>query len=527
MTMKIVTSEEMRRIEQACAGIGLPPEVLMEEAGKAIAEEAGRILSDVSRQHVLCLVGPGNNGGDGLVAARYLHDRGAGVSVFLAGQRPANDPNLRLVEERGITVIDAARDETLTEFDELLASAGCIIDALFGTGKIRPLRGIFQQVLEKTLRAKEARGGMRIMAVDLPSGVDADSGAADPASLSVDNTISLGYPKAGLFNFPGAARAGKLSVVDIGIPDCLAEAITTGLTTDEWARGILPRRPIEANKGTFGKVLVVAGSINYTGAAYLACSGALRVGAGLITLATATSLLPIMAAKLTEVTYLPLPESEAGDISLRAVEIITQQSKDYDVMLVGCGLGQSRSTVDFVRALLFKQGLPAPVIDADALNTLAVTADWWQRLPNDAILTPHPGEMGRLSGLEVAEIQADRLGTASKFAREWQKTVVLKGAYTAVAAPDGRVMVSPMANPGLASAGTGDVLAGTIAGLRAQGCPVFESAVLGVYLHGKAGEMVRDRLGEAGMIASDLLPWLPMAIKQLKETGQERNAAGN
>jgi NAD(P)H-hydrate epimerase len=190
--MKIVTSEEMRRIEQACAGIGLPPEVLMEKAGKAIAEETGRILGDVNRQHVLCLVGPGNNGGDGLVAAGYLHDRGAEVSVFLAGRRPADDPNLRLVEERGITVIDAAQDETLAEFDELLASAGCVIDALFGTGKIRPLRGIFQQVLEKTLRAKEARGGMRIMAVDLPSGVDADSGAADPASLSVDNTISLG-----------------------------------------------------------------------------------------------------------------------------------------------------------------------------------------------------------------------------------------------------------------------------------------------------------------------------------------------
>lgn len=525
--MKIVTSEEMRQIEQACAGIGLPPEVLMEKAGKSVAEEAGRILGDINRQCVLCLVGPGNNGGDGLVAARHLHDRGAGVSVFLAGRRPADDPNLRLVEERNITVIDAARDENLTGFDELLASASCVIDALFGTGKIRPLRGVFQQVLAKALRAKGARSGMRIIAVDLPSGVDADSGAADPASLSADNTISLGYPKMGLFRFPGAERAGKLSVVDIGIPDYLAEAITTGLATDEWARSVLPRRPLNANKRDFGKVLVVAGSINYTGAAYLACSGALRVGAGLITLATTASLLPVMASKLTEVTHLPLPESEAGAISPRAVELIAQQSKDYDVMLVGCGLGQSQATVDFVRALLFKKRLPAPVIDADALNTLAITPDWWQRLPNDAILTPHPGEMGRLSGLEVAEIQADRTGTARKFAREWQKTVVLKGAYTAVAAPDGRVMVSPMANPGLASAGTGDVLSGTIAGLRAQGCPVFESAVLGVYLHAKAGEMVRDRLGEAGMIASDLLPSLPTVIKQLKEQSQERNAAGN
>ena len=518
--MKILTTSQMRQVEQECARIGLPSETLMENAGKAVAEEVKQILGDIDKQHILILIGPGNNGGDGLVAARYLHDWGARVSLYLFGQRLPDDQNLRLVQERDLTYVDATQDENLDRLDELLSSTNAVIDALFGTGKSRPLQGILLQILDRVSKAKKKQPGLRIIALDLPSGLNADSGAVDPACLYTDNTITLGFPKPGLFNSPGAERVGRITVADIGIPAYLAESVTTELITNEWAKSVLPERPLEANKGSFGRVLVVAGSINYIGAAYLACSGAIRVGAGLVTLATANSLQPILASKLTEVTYLPLPESRPGIISLEAAKLIHQQFSNYNVLLLGCGLGQSQSTIRFIRSVLFRLK-PAPpflVLDADALNTLAKIPKWWQQLSDDAILTPHPGEMARLAGVSIGEVQSDRVGIAKKIASEWHKTIVLKGAYTVIATPDGQAKISPIANPGLASAGTGDVLTGAIAGLVAQGLSFFDAATCGVYLHGEAGEMVKARLGDAGMIATDLLPALPLVIKQLKET---------
>ncbi len=508
----------MHQVEQGCAKIGLPTDMLMENAGKAVAEEVKQILGDIDKQHILILIGHGNNGGDGLVAARHLHDWGAKVSLYLLSQRPPDDPNLKLVLERGVTCIEVTQNENLNRLDELLSSANAVIDALFGTGKSRPLRGIFQQALDRVSRAKKKQPGLHIIALDLPSGLNADTGAVDDACLYADNTITLGFPKPGLFNLPGAERAGKITVADIGIPPYLAEGVTTELITNDWAKSVLPQRPPQANKGSFGRVLVVAGSINYIGAAYLACSGAVRVGAGLVTLATAISLQPILASKLTEVTYLPLPESHPGIISLQAARLVRQEFSHYNVLLLGCGLGQSQSAIRFVKSILLREkvALPWLVLDADALNTLAKTPNWWQQLTDDAILTPHPGEMARLVGVSVDEVQSDRAGIAKKVAQEWHKTIVLKGAYTVIATPDGQVRISPIANPGLASAGTGDVLTGAIAGLLAQGLSLFEAAACGVFLHGEAGETVKAKLGDAGMIATDLLPVLPLAIKQLK-----------
>jgi NAD(P)H-hydrate epimerase len=312
---------------------------------------------------------------------------------------------------------------------------------------------------------------------------------------------------------------GTITVVDIGIPSYLAENITTEYISSEWASSVLPARPPEANKGSFGRVLVIGGSINYIGAAYLACSGAIRVGAGLVTLATAGSLQPILASKLTEATYLPLPESRPGTISSEAAKLIQQQFDQYNVIVLGCGLGQSQSAINLVKSILLrsKAALPALVLDADALNILAQTPKWWEQLTIDAILTPHPGEMARLAGMTVDGVQSDRSGIARKVADRWHKTIVLKGAHTVVAAPDGQSKISPTANPGLASAGTGDVLTGVIAGLVAQGLSLFDAAACGVYLHAEAGEMVKAKLGDAGMIATDLLPALPLVIKQLKE----------
>jgi hydroxyethylthiazole kinase-like uncharacterized protein yjeF len=517
--MKVLTAEQTRQLDKQCADLGLPTKVLMENAGRAVAAEVARTLGAVDKQAVLILIGPGNNGGDGLVAARYLHDRGAKVSLYLCHQRPPDDGNMILVRERGITEIDAAQDEDLKRLNEILSSATVVIDALFGTGRSRPLTGIFSRVLDRIMSTKADKPQLRIVAVDLPSGLDADTGAVDPSCLYADNTVTLAFLKVGLFNFPGAARAGRISVVDIGIPEHLAAGIETELITERWARAALPKRPPDANKGSFGRVLVVAGSINYIGAAYLACSGATRAGAGLVTLATARSLLPILAAKLTEVTYLPLPESDNGTIAADAAEIIGPQFERYNVLLLGCGIGQSPSVTELVSTIILSRqcALPSLIIDADALNILAQIPHWWQRLSGDAILTPHPGEMARLTGLSVAEVQSDRVNIARRVAREWQKTIVLKGAYSVIASAKGEIKISPVAHPGLASAGTGDVLAGTIAGLVAQGLSFFDAAALGVYLHGRAGEAAGDRLGDTGMIAGDLLPELPLIIKKIKE----------
>jgi len=518
--MKIVNVNQMRQIEEDCAKIGLPPSTLMENAGRAVAEEVKKILGTVDQKHVLLLIGPGNNGGDGLVAARYLHDWGARVSLYLFTQRPPDDPNFKLVQERGVSYIEITQDGNLGKLDELLMSADTVIDALFGTGKSRPLRGVFMQAMDLVGRAKKKRADLGIIALDLPSGLDADTGAVDPVCLHADYTITLGFPKPGLFNSPGKERAGEITVADIGIPPYLAERVNSELLTREWAKSVLPQRPLEANKGSFGKVLVVAGSINYIGAAYLACTGAIRVGAGLVTLATPASLQPILASKLTEVTYLPLPESRHGIVSSGAAKVIHQQINEYDVLLLGCGLGQSQAALRFVGSTLFRGNviLPPLVLDADALNNLARIPDWWRQLTSDVILTPHPGEMARLVGVSVDEVQQDRQGIAQRVALDWQKTVILKGAYTVIASPDGQLRVSPTANPGLASAGTGDVLSGIIAGLLAQGLSFADAAALGVYLHAEAGEVVRTELGDAGMVATDLLPVLPRVIKQLKET---------
>ncbi|MFC1917528.1 NAD(P)H-hydrate dehydratase [Chloroflexota bacterium] len=517
--MKILTAAEIRRIDQECIRAGTPELVLMENAGKAVADETGKILQRLDRQVVLVLVGPGNNGGDGLVAARYLQEHGAKVNVYLCSARPDSDPNLKLVQEMNITCVEVAQDKDLTKFDELLQSATCVIDALLGTGKLRSVQGIFQEVLNRVSARKEQQPELRVMAVDLPSGLDADNGQIDPACLYADNTITLAFPKLGLVCFPGAARVGKLTVVDIGIPSSLAADINTELITREWAKTALPTRPLDANKGTFGRVLVVAGSRNYIGAAYLAVSGALRVGAGLVTLATPASLQSALATKLTEAIYLPLPEAEPGFLSPQAADIISEQGEQYDVWLIGCGMGQGGAESKFMQKLMTAKKQAFLVIDADGLNSLNAIPRWWQKIGDDAILTPHPGELSRLCGLSVAEIQADRLGIARGLAQEWHKTLVLKGAYTIVAAPDGRCRINPAANPGMASGGTGDVLAGVIAGLVAQGLSRFDAASLGVYLHSEAGEMVKTMLGDAGMLASDLLPALPLAIRELKQKG--------
>ena len=517
--MKIVTAEQMQNIDRMAASQGLSTAVLMENAGKVVAEEMRKAIGNVAGNRILAIIGPGNNGGDGLVAARYLSDWGAEISVYLCNERAIDDRNLIRLAERGVPIIQAEQDTQCTELDRLLDQTETVIDAIFGTGRSRVIDGVYKIVLTTLNDVKIKRPGISVFAVDMPSGMDADTGEVDPCCSRADMTITLGYPKPGFFTFPGADYAGRVIIADIGIPTQLAENITTGLITREIVKSILPDRPANANKGSFGKVLIIAGSINYVGAAYLACMGAARSGAGLVTLATPKSLIPILAAKLTETTYIPLPEKN-GAISPGAVSVIRERLKEYKAVLMGCGIGQQKQTVNFVKSMLdiLRQSNERTLIfDADALNILSLMPDWWQKLPGDAILTPHPGEMGKLCGISIEEVQRKRLETARQSAQHWHKVVVLKGAYSIIASPDGQTRINDLAYQGLASAGTGDVLAGIIAGLAAQGVSDFDAAVCGVYLHGEAGLKAGHVMGDVGMLAGDLIPVLPKVISEIKE----------
>jgi NAD(P)H-hydrate epimerase len=509
----------MRALEEAAAKQGRPPDVLMEEAGLAVAQEAWVNLGAVAERKVVVLVGPGNNGGDGLVAARHLYEFGAEVVVLLLAPRGEDDANLRELVEREIDVraIDESNIEML---GEVLAGADAIVDEILGTGRGRPIEGVLESALE---RAREAKAGPlrpKVFAVDLPTGVDADSGSADPLALAADITVALGCSKIGLHTLPGAEYAGSVEVVDIGLPSDSVDELPIELLNARWVRERLPPRPAGANKGTFGRVLVVAGSKLYVGAARLAALGALRSGAGLVTIACPASVQALIASGVSEATFLPLPDRDGFVVSEAAIEVV-RAMHSYDVLLIGPGLGQGAGQDSLMRQVLsgISSDGPRVVVDADGLNALARTPQWWERTEANCALTPHPGEFGRLTGRTVDDVQSNRLAHAREAASSWKQTVVLKGAYTVVASPGGTASVNPYANPALASAGTGDVLAGAIAGLLAQGLSPYEAASCGVYLHAAAAEGLRSELGDAGMLAGDLLVELPRTVKELRGLG--------
>ncbi len=558
--MKLVTVAEMKRLERLADQAGHSYATMMELAGRAVARVIEQRM-EVADQEILVLVGPGNNGGDGLVAARYLGQAGAHVTCYLWKQRPDDDSNWQRVKELGLLCLHADQDQEYRALTQTAQSAAVVVDALLGTGVSRPIEGQLKQIMERvraTVLGRRAAGapewtsllpscrdlsssarGPLLVAVDVPSGLDCDTGAVDAAVLPADLTVTFAAVKHGQLCFPGAEAIGELVVADIAIDPGLSQDIPADVATVQGIAAQLPPRPLNAHKGTFGRAIVVAGSVNYTGAPYLAAAAAARVGTGLVTLAPPQPLHPILAARLAEATFLLLPH-EMGVLSPAAIRVLAPHLDGYRAMLLGPGLGREKETVEFVHQLLgidagnehrrigfvhdtnpssAPLALPALVIDADGLNALAEAPDWWSWLPENCILTPHPGEMARLTGTSASD--ADRLDTAAEAALKWKQVVVLKGAFTVVAAPDGRVTVIPFANPGLATAGTGDVLAGAVLGMLAQGLKPFEAAVCGAYLHALAGEIVVRQIGialqsAAGLLAGDLLPALPQAIGRIR-----------
>jgi hydroxyethylthiazole kinase-like uncharacterized protein yjeF len=556
--LKIVTTEEMRRIEKAADAGGLTFDQMMENAGHAVAEAVDEWIG-AEDAAVLVLVGPGNNGGDGLVAARYLAEMGAAVTLYVAKRETKGDRNWEKAQAYDIPALWLANDADLQELDARLDETDVIIDALLGTGVTRPIEGDLKRLLEAVRASVEQRRRPAdgrlvapaegfaelnppvVVALDVPSGLNSDSGALDPAALAADLTVTLAAVKRGHILFPGAEAVGQLVVADIGISPDLCADVELEMATPAQVANLLPARPVGGHKGTFGWAMVVAGSVNYTGAAALAGTAAARAGAGLVTLGLPQTIHRSVAARLSEATFLLLPD-DTGTLAPGAVKVLVERLGSYAALLVGPGLGQEKPTEEFVDELFGgpklahrrhvgfahhggedeaeaekeSAKLPALVVDADGLNLLAKRDKWWELLPAGTILTPHPGEMARLMGSTTQEVQSDRLGCAARMAAKWGHVVVLKGAYTVVAAPDGRATVLPFANPALATAGSGDVLAGSIVGMRAQGLAAFEAALVGGYLHGLAGELARESLGDAGVVAGDLAAMLPLAIRRLK-----------
>lgn len=550
--MRILSIPDMRTLESEADAAGHTYAEMMDLAGKSVAGIVEKWMP-AAEKRVLVLVGPGNNGGDGLVAARILRESGADVTAYLTRPRdPDADPVFQAAQAAGTVIVLAQDDPHGDTVRALVASTGVIVDALLGIGATPPVRGTIASVLKHVNAAlatrrepsyttlKPVAGSTPkkpvIVAVDGPSGLDFESGDIDAAALKADVTVTFAGPKWGHFRFPGAAYTGEPVVADIGIPESVnlpgdGVCVATPATIREW----LPARPPDAHKGTFGKALIVAGSINYTGAAGLAASAAVRTGAGLVTLAIPSVLHGAIVPLVPEATYLLLAHTQ-GVLDARATGPLEEVVSGYSALLIGPGLSHTPETTAFLQQFLgrtwkkrnagFRRdtspsveknvaALPPLVIDADGLNILSATPDWTQLLPPETILTPHPGEMARLTGRSTPDVQANRVESACENANAWNSVVVLKGAFTVIAAPDGRTMLLPFANPALASAGTGDVLAGAIIALRAQGLGAFEAAVCGAYLHGLAGDIVREQRGTLGLAARDVAEGLAAASKKL------------
>ncbi len=499
--MRLVSAEEIRAIERiAIEEMGIPAATLMDRAGRAVADAAVVLAGQDGRVVVVC--GAGNNGGDGFVAARVLHKSGRGVLVVALGKPDRGTPEAismwKAAEDAGVPVsgIQALRDFPVRPGD-------LVVDAIFGTGLERPAEGNFAAAIEIIATMREQ--GAKVLAVDLPSGLSTDTGRAIGPAVRADATVTFGFSKIGLELQPGADLAGDVTVVDIGIPPGAAERIPASaeVLDEAGARALVPPRDREAHKGDAGRLLIVAGMAGRTGAANLALTGALRGGVGLVTLASRTDVIGPALSGRPEAMSTPLPGT--GALARSDIPALQGAASSANAMVIGPGIPRGPETAPAIRGLLDRYPLPT-VLDADAINALADHPGLVAVMGRDApiVLTPHPGEMARLVGGTIEDVQADRVAIARRKAQEWGAVVVLKGARTVVADPDGPAAIIPTGNPGMATGGTGDVLAGLLGALLAGGLRPREAARVAAWVHGRAGDIAAARFGERGMVAGDL-----------------------
>lgn len=515
--MKLVTVSQMRAIEQEADSKGVSYAQMMKNAGRGLAEIVHALGAENGWSSVTAIVGSGNNGGDGLVALTWLAEAGWQTRAYLINRKTQNDNLLTHYLEAGGEIIQFTNDSNFESLQIWLRDTDLLLDGLLGTGIQLPLRKEAALVLHQVLSLlPKLEIPPYIVAVDCPSGVNCDTGECADETLSADLTITMAAVKTGLLKLPAYQFVGALEVVDIGLPAHLDswDALQVDVADAEMVSAFLPERDLASHKGTFGTALVIAGSTSYTGAALLAGEAAYRIGAGLVTMVVPEPLHTALAGHLPEATWLLLPH-EHGSISEAATHPFLNGMSRATAMLLGPGIGNKRTTGIFIEQILPSINLPL-VIDADGLRHLAEIQYWHAKLDQTAILTPHPGEMSALTRLSVAEIQSAREEIVEKFAKEWGCVIVLKGAFTIIASPDGRRTIIPVATPALAHAGTGDVLAGLIVGLRAQGVDAYEAAVAGAYIHAQAGLLAAENLGTtASVLARDVLNAVPEIIAGL------------
>ncbi|MFN3740505.1 MAG: NAD(P)H-hydrate dehydratase [Thermodesulfovibrionales bacterium] len=508
--MKVVTSEEMSLIDKRTAEeYGISPLTLMERAGKAVAQ---RIKESFKNRKVFIIAGPGNNGGDGMVAARYLRKAGFKVKVYLVFEEERLSPEAKIQLERlrkARIPLLITRDLNKEEFKDSI-----IVDAIFGTGLKREIAGELSKVIEKINSS-----GSPVVAVDIPSGVSSDDGSLMGKAVRANLTVTFGLPKRGHLLFPGAEHTGRLYIEDIGFPEELinSESIKVELLEKEFLRSLIPERKRYSHKGTYGHVLIVAGSRGKTGACLMAARASLRSGAGLVTIGVPESLLSVFQSRVTDEMCLGLPDRGDGSLSKDAFKVIIDfTEKRAQVLAIGPGIGVTEETKEIVKEVVQEVKIPV-VLDADALNCLKDMAELLKGKGN-CVLTPHLGEFSRLTGIPKQEIEKKRIDLVCEFSSRHGVTIVLKGVPTVIG-HSGYCYISPAGNPGMAKAGSGDVLTGIIAGLIAQGLSGLQASQLGVYLHGLAGDIGAVDKGLWSLLASDIIEYIPSAFKEL--TGHE------
>ena len=520
--MYLVTAAQMRELDRlTIEKYGTPGHVLMERAGAGATQALLDRFAKKKLKRAVVFAGKGNNGGDGFVMARLLKKRGVSCEVILAAKKEEVQGNAKRNLQAFVRLKGRVEEVTSVQQLELikkrLTRCDVIVDALLGTGLNASVKGLHAAFIEH-MNASE----VPIVAVDIPSGLNADSGQPMGSAVQADLTATFGYPKVGQILYPGAVQVGRLVCVDIGIaPQAFAEVSpqTQLLTRSEVGRLVRIRQP-EAHKGTFGHLLVLAGARGKSGAALLSASAALRTGTGLVTLAGPQGLIPIFSSVLLEAMTAPQPERADGSLKLNE-RILGQTLDGKSALAFGPGVGVTVETKRIARWLLKNSRVPL-LIDADGLNCVAANVSMLKTANAPVVLTPHPGEMSRLAKMSTKEIQANRLAVACEFAVQYGCYLILKGARTVIAAPDGRAWINQTGNPGMASGGMGDVLSGIIGGLLAQGYTAEDACCLGVFLHGAAADMFAQEQGEAGLLARDVIDNLPKALRSLLAGGTGR-----
>ena len=516
--MKLVTAGQMqdldRRTIQECGISGI---VLMENAGRGAAELLARHFPVARAGWVAVLAGSGNNGGDGFVIARHLKNWGIQAKVYLFSSiddvKGDAGTNLQIWLTMGGELVEVIYKGDFARIKKEFSGASLMVDAIFGTGLNSEVKGLLKETISFVNSLPQP-----VMAVDIPSGLDATGGQVLGDAIRADLTATFGLAKIGQVIEPGAGYVGQLEVIDIGIPRHLIEEAdikTHLIDQDELDVGLLAPRPAQAHKGDYGHLFVLAGSPGKTGAAAMVCQGALRTGAGLVTLGIPASLNPILEAKLTEAMTAPLPDAGTGYLSADAWGRVQQLLEGKTALALGPGISTESQVQEMILKLLPEVTLPL-VIDADGITALASRPEILKQCRGSVVLTPHPGEMARLAGITTQQVQADRIGVAKACATSHNCIVALKGNRTVIATPEQEVYINPTGNPGMASGGTGDVLTGMIGGLMAQGLPPLAAAQWGVYLHGLAGDMAAQELGEISLIAGDIIDYLPDALGEVK-----------